>query len=731
MGRHSIPDPDEPSENPPYDTPEPQYGGDRESRDYYEYSDGYGDDSDDEFGSPDPRFDDTHVDDDDDGFDERSSDSRHSGPSGSAGDSFSRDFGDAYWTEERDRGRGTDPDAYADPAYPDPDPPTNAFARTGGSPSRPPSSKPQHGGDWDGGEWTGSHRAIQAGRRGVSKGVIAALVTVVVVVGAFILWRFVGDALSDRSQVAAARCVSGEVAVGVVADPSISDDIRGLADEFNQTAAPVGDKCVKIAVTAAESGQVIDGLTGDWAGDLGEKPALWIPGSSVSVARLEAVTGPETVSVARSLVTSPVMLAVRPELKTALAKENWAALPRLQSNPNGLDDLRLPGWGNLRLALPMSDDADASYVAAEAVAAGSAPAGAPATAGAGAVSTLVASQPDLADDTLAAALDGLLGDGPPAAAPVHAVATTEQQIFKRAASMPDAAGDLAAWLPAGPTALADYPAVQLAGEWLTREQVTAASEFDRYLRKPEALTRLVAAGFRADVDGASPPANDVVDFGDLAAPLTIDDAGARVALANALGAPAQSRTVTVMLDQSMDTVEAGRSRVANVTAALGERLRAVPSTAAVGLWTFDGVSGRSEVATGPLADPIDGRPRSQVLTDNLTGQVASGGGAVSFTTLRLVYTEAVANFREGQDNSVLVITAGPHTDQSLDGAGLEAFIAQNFTPARPVAVNVIDIGADPDRATWESVAQTTGGTYQNVPSSAGPELAAAIATALG
>ena len=68
------------------------------------------------------------------------------------------------------------------------------------------------------------------------------------------------------------------------------------------------------------------------------------------------------------------------------------------------------------------------------------------------------------------------------------------------------------------------------------------------------------------------------------------------------------------------------------------------------------------------------------------------------------------NFREGQPNSVLVITAGPHTDQSLDGPGLQDFIRQNFNQARPVAINVIDFGGDPDRATWEAVAQTTGGT---------------------
>ena len=104
---------------------------------------------------------------------------------------------------------------------------------------------------------------------------------------------------------------------------------------------------------------------------------------------------------------------------------------------------------------------------------------------------------------------------------------------------------------------------------------------------------------------------------------------------------------------------------------------------------------------------------------------------MSFTTLRLVYTEAMANFRQGQNNSVLVITAGPHTDQSLDGPGLQQYIRGAFDPARPVAINVIDFGNDSDRATWEAVAQASGGSYQNLASSASPELTSAIATFLG
>lgn len=606
--------------------------------------------------------------------------------------------------------------------YPGPGPSDTASAA-------PPRSGPQHSGEWEGGEWTGSHRALTPKRRGVSVGVIAALVTVVVVVGAVILWRFFGDALSDRSDAAAARCVDGDLAVAVIVDPSIAEQIQGLADQYNETAAPVGDRCVKVGVTPATSDQVVNGFVGAWPGELGERPALWVPASSVSEARLEAAAGAQTISDSRSLVSSPVLLAVQPQLKNALAQQNWSTLPQLQADPTSLEGLGLAGWGSLRLALPLSGDSDASYLAAEAVAAASAPAGAPPSAGTGAVNRLVAGQPKLADNHASTAMEAMLTADDPAGAPVHAVVTTEQQLYQRSTGLPNAKSVVASWLPPGPTAMADYPTVLLSGDWLSKEQQTAASEFARSMRRPEHLAEFADAGFR--VEGATPPNNDVTDFPPVSAPLSVGGTEVRATLANALTAPVQSPAVTIMLDQSMPTDEGGRSRLANVVAALTARLQVLPPTSVVGLWTFDGSEGRSEIGIGPMGDPLNGQPRSAALTAALDSQSASAGGAVSFTTLRLVYADAMANYREGQQNSILVITAGPHTDQSLGGEGLQSYIRGAFDAARPVAVNVIDFGSDSDRATWVAVAQATGGAYQNLASSASPELTSAVANFLG
>jgi hypothetical protein len=327
----------------------------------------------------------------------------------------------------------------------------------------------------------------------------------------------------------------------------------------------------------------------------------------------------------------------------------------------------------------------------------------------------------LDDNTAATAWKALLSDGDPAAAPVHAVVITEQQLFQRTSSLQDANKKVAEWLPPGPVATADYPTVLLAGSWLSQEQVTGASEFARYLGKPEQLEQLAKAGFRTGSN--APKGNQVVSFAALAAPLSVGDDAARATLASALTVPATGSTTTIMFDQSL----AGQ---AGVVDAFANRIKALPPNSAVGLWAFDGTDGRNVVSTGPLSDQVDGQDRASTLASSLGELSSSGGGGVSFTTLRLVYGNALANFSQGQPNSVLVITRGPHTDQTLDGPGLKDYVKSAVDQNRPVAINVIDIGDDSDSATWQSVAQLSGGTYQSFPAADSPDLVAAVTAML-
>ena len=557
---------------------------------------------------------------------------------------------------------------------------------------------------------------------------IAALVAVVVLVGGVILWRFFGDALSRRSSDAARQCLQGTATVAVVADPSIAGAVQTFAERYNAEAMPVGDTCVNVIVTGAGSEAVGAGLAGTWPNDLGGRPALWIPASSIPAARLQTAAGKQIVSDARSLVTSPVVLAVRPELKAALAQEGWAGLPALQTNPASLDGRNLPGWGSLRLALPAAGVADANYLTVEAVAATSAPPNGSATEGLQAAGGLLAAAPKLADNTADQAWKALTEGGDPPASPVHAIALTEQQLLQRTSGMDDAKSVVAEWFPSGPVALADYPTVLLSGPWLSEEQVAAASEFARFMRRDDQLAELAKAGFRAE--GATPEGNDVVSVGPLAAPLPVADDAVRAAVAAAV-APGALATTTVVLNEGITGEEGGRTRLSNIMAVLRDRIAALPPAAAVGLWTFNKIDSGAAVPTGPLADPVGTLSRADALAGVLDSTTPTSGGGLSFTTLRAAYTDAVANYRPGQPNSVLLITQGPHTDQGLDGQALQDAIKAATDPKRPVAVNIIDFGSDPDRPTWEAVAKLTGGSYQEVATSNSPDLTAAISRLLG
>jgi predicted nucleic acid-binding Zn-ribbon protein len=311
---------------------------------------------------------------------------------------------------------------------------------------------------------------------------------------------------------------------------------------------------VDVVVRPAGSDAVVNGLVGAWPTDLGERPALWIPASSVSSARLQALAGKQIVSDARSLAATPVVLALRPQLAAALGVQGWAALPALQTNPTSLDPMNLPGWGSLRLALPIDGTNDATYLAAEAVAISSAPPGAPPTAGLGAVSALLGGQPQLAENNATEAWNALVAPGDPAAAGVHAVAMTEQQLFSRASNLPNAKDVVAQWIPDGPVAMADYPTVLLAGDWLSEEQVSAASEFARFMGRPEQLEALARAGFRAE--GTTPPAGDVVSFPALAAPLQTGDDAMRAAVAAAVAAARHADDAAMAATSRAEELEA-------------------------------------------------------------------------------------------------------------------------------------------------------------------------------
>ena len=107
-----------------------------------------------------------------------------------------------------------------------------------------------------------------------------------------------------------------------------------------------------------------------------------------------------------------------------------------------------------------------------------------------------------------------------------------------------------------------------------------------------------------------------------------------------------------------------------------------------------------------------------------------GGGRGLYDTIAAAYEQARSTFAKGNDNSVVVVTAGPNEDDY--GASLQILtdrINELKDPARPVRVDIIGFGTEPDAKAMTSIAKLTGGRYLPAPEPG--DLDAALWTALG
>ncbi|WP_246098154.1 substrate-binding domain-containing protein [Rhodococcus spelaei] len=575
----------------------------------------------------------------------------------------------------------------------------------------------------------------------MSKGPIIAVVTVVVLVLAVLGWFQLRDRISDQGTQAAQTCVEGNAVLDVTADPDISAQISDFADRYNKTAPVVRDHCMTVSVTAEPSATTAAALEAgggaQWAGT-GPAPALWIPQSSRSVGVL--VDHPGLVDgQPKSVAESPVILAASPLLAQALTitPTGWQDLPRLQSDPNSLPPLGLPGWGGLRLAMPTGAGSDATSLAAEAVAAGVSGAGtgpvtaqqaasAPVTA---ALSTLSLGSTAIAGGaptTTADTLKTLAAQPTPATGPLHAVPSTEQQLY--AATSAGAA--LGGVVLTGATPVADHPAAILAAQWVDETRSRAAAQFVDFLRQPEQADTLRGAGFR--VDGTGPAGSEAVRFAPITSVLAPAPADVTRALTRVVQNPVAPRNSTVLLDisGSMSDNEGNSTRLRNTASALTAQVGVTPDYSNLGLWVYSkGLDGakayKVTVPTGPLAESIDGATRRQALDSTLNG-LKPATATSTYASVEAAYAAAVKGFVAGRPNSILLITDGPNDDTSISSRQLLASIKDSAVDGKPVRVDVITIGENSDSATLRQLADQTGGTLVGVPSSDGPELSSAI-----
>lgn len=371
--------------------------------------------------------------------------------------------------------------------------------------------------------------------RGVSRGVVAALLSAVLIAAVVVVWFDLGDAIDRQADDAAAQCVEGPATVPIIADPDIAPGLTAIAEAFAATKPVIRDHCVTIAVRPGDAKITLDGLTGTWETEsMGDYPAAWVPQSSVWSADLAAAEPGLIEGNPRSLVSTPVVLAVSPDLARAVGDRlDWSAVPTLQRRDASLTDFDLQGWGSLRMAMPVGAQSDASALAAQAVATS-------VTRTTGPLTTADAESPRVTS-TVRAMLEGapvspdgtpqgaatVIADAPdPARSRIHVVPITEQRLYQMTKSHTTAR--LAELVPGGPTPIADYPIIRLSGEQVSDVAADAVSEFTAFASQPDQLQRLTELGFRGDAPLPEPTAT--VTFPRTPSPMPTPENGAIVAI---------------------------------------------------------------------------------------------------------------------------------------------------------------------------------------------------------
>lgn len=548
---------------------------------------------------------------------------------------------------------------------------------------------------------------------------------IIVVVLAVFGWFELRDRIADQGAAAAETCVEGAETLSVTVDPDIASQVTDLATRFAATGPVVRDHCISVAVEVEDSTAIAGALAAgeqNWdPSALGPIPALWLPRSSNSITALPAGTVDGT---PKTIASTPVVLASPPQLTAALQAKGvgWADLPALQSNPESLLGLSLPGWGGLRMQLPVGPDSDATTAVLAAVGSSATPASdvqtstlqLPLTSQTrSALATLATTDRGIeaaVPDSTAMALSGLAGKLSPDA-DFHSVPVTEQQLGTSGQN------ELTGYTPPGSTVSIDYPSVIMSGSWVNETLRRAGAQFVEFILQAENSKTFTDAGYNAP--GSSP----------LGAPTGPD---VRTAMLDAVTNPATERRATVVMDvsASMDTDEGGRSRLQNIASALTAQFDAVIDSTELGLWSDskdldEDRPYRILVPTGTVSEQLSAGSRRQALVA-AAQSLKPENVASTYPSMTAAYRAALEGFVPGRPNSIVLVTDGPNDDSAESSESELTDITKLVDPARPVAVDVISIGTNADKADLEAVSTVTGGTFTTVPSSDGSDLAALL-----
>ena len=393
------------------------------------------------------------------------------------------------------------------------------------------------------------HRSpVRGGGRGIARWPLVAAGLVMVLALAWLGWSRLGELTERRSAAQAASCPQGQAVLPVAVQPSLAQAMWRVAQAWNASRPLVSDYCVRAEVRPVTALDVLDGLAGQWdTREHGPRPSAWLTDSSWWVQRLDpSLLGAKPESVA----TSPVVLAMlEPAADAVLAAgpPDWSELPELARDPESWSEFGQPDWERFDIALPDAAANPASALALQAVLAGvvgseSGPVTAQMLADPAVREALDALAEVEQPESTGAAVERLAEAGEVAQASFDGVPVLEYDLYRHNTGKDDQPASDAPLVGvplAGPTPVADFPFVALAGRGADRVQVEAAQKLRNFLRSDPARDELARAGLRVPGNQQPPSSIPGVRWADIPLRLT----------------PASPETVEELLAAWEDAVE--------------------------------------------------------------------------------------------------------------------------------------------------------------------------------
>ncbi|MDH2429078.1 substrate-binding and VWA domain-containing protein [Sphaerisporangium sp. TRM90804] len=508
-------------------------------------------------------------------------------------------------------------------------------------------------------------------------------------------------------------CGENKVALRVVASPDIAPAITKIAAAFNKEATPVDGSCAAVAVKESDPAGVTNSIAGSGATAGRFDADLWIPDSSLWVAKLRSTPKGSGISApVGSIARSPVVLAapkpVVEKLQSAFGEPSWSGVMSAANaaTPDGL--------GRRIRVLPLDPTQNAAGLSALLAGAGVL------RAGGGGDEQLVGVLRQLSESAVNSPANMFATMGKQSSRAPIGIAS-EQAIW--AFNTRNNAGQIVGLYPAEGTISLDYPVLITAKDQATRN---AAKAFSTALTGADAKRIIREQGFRtpdgkggaglSKANGLNPAMPRVINIPEASAVTELSQAWSRLKLGGRILA-----LLDISGTMALPAVGASGDRMRLISQTAIEGLKLFPDKTEIGTWIFStnmngkGVDYRPIIPVGPIGGELEGTTRREVLIRSLQQIRAKKTGDTGLNdTLAAAYDKMQAEYEADKINTIILFTDGVGNDDPDGGISNQEILSKmrtEFDETQPISVIIIALGADDasGRRQMQALAKATQG----------------------